>query len=43
MRSCLFRHYMAVESDGFLMFPHVTDMARKGEPAALIYVFLLSA
>jgi len=25
MRSCLFRRYMVVESDGFLMFPYVTD------------------
>jgi len=35
MRSCLFRHYMAVESVGFLMFPHVTDMARKGDRVSL--------
>ena len=36
MRSCLFRRYMVVESDGFLMFPHVTDMARKGEREAIM-------
>jgi len=36
MRSCLFRHYMVVESDGFLMFPHVADVARKGEPEELM-------